>query len=259
MTGGCPTFSAGLSWTLPECDIHEAELFVAERRGVGGEPALRAVVEGPGYDGDPAIARDGRIAFTSTRDGDPELYLASAGGEAVSRITRSPGYDGGVRFSPDGARLVWQSERGAAAASGARVAPRALEIVMAGSAGQHPRAITRHGAFSIMPSFLPDSRRLLYASDWDDPRRRDQRPKGAPSPYGGDEVGAAHDFEIYLFDPEAPPTVSGDPPLERITFHPGFDGEAALSPDGRYLLFTSSRLSSGGGTNVFVARWVDDE
>ena len=47
--------------------------------------------------------------FTSTRDGDIELYTMKVDGSDVRRITRRIGYDGGAFFSPDGARLVWRA------------------------------------------------------------------------------------------------------------------------------------------------------
>lgn len=45
-------------------------------------------------DDEPAWSPDGRwLAFSSTRGGDPELYLARADGGAPTRVTRSPGLD----------------------------------------------------------------------------------------------------------------------------------------------------------------------
>src|SRR5690606_31812092 len=72
---------------------------------------IEGVAEAPGFDGEPFAAR-GAIVFTSTRDGDPELYRLVDG--AVTRITRRRGYDGGAVLSPDGGRLAWH----AAAAGG---------------------------------------------------------------------------------------------------------------------------------------------
>jgi len=249
----CPAFGGGLSWALPESDIIELAI------GYSAEPKVLA--KAAGYDGDPTVGRDGRLVFTSLRDGDPELYGLLRSG-TPARITQAPGYDGNPHFSPDGTRLVWQAERGESG-DGARapierggVSPHLLEIWRAGSDGQNARVVTRHAALSITPSFLPDSRRILYASDFDDARRKG----GAPQDVYEELPVPAHDFEIYLVDPDGPLTSGGGPRVERITYHPGFDGEAVVSPDGRYVAFTSGRHADRpGGTNVFIARWNDDE
>ena len=50
-----------------------------------------------------------RIVFTSTRDGDIELYTMNVDGTDVRRLTQRVGYDGGAFFSPDGSRIVWRA------------------------------------------------------------------------------------------------------------------------------------------------------
>jgi len=241
-TPPCSPFGSELRWTLPHCSIVSAEQ--------GAAP--RALVQSSAYDAELSATPDGsQLVFTSMRDGDPELYLAAGDGSGVTRITDAPGYDGSARFSPDGAKLVWQAERLAddsldlykeQLASG-QLMPRSLHIVLAGSRGQHPRVVAVGGRYNITPTFMPDSRRLLFASDIDDA-------PGADGP---------HNFELYLVDPDGPVTASGGPRLERITYFDGYDGSARLSPDGRHVVFTSSRLATKpGGTDLFIARWRAD-
>jgi Tol biopolymer transport system component len=41
-----------------------------------------------------------KIVFTSTRSGDPELYLMDIDGRNLKQLTNEIGYDGGPFFSP---------------------------------------------------------------------------------------------------------------------------------------------------------------
>jgi len=247
-----PSFS-GLRWTLPHCDIVTLSLSPATKTdGSKSRAPARVLVQSPTYDGDVDTSSDGQhLVFTSMRDGDPDLYVAAADGRGVKRITAAPGYDGGARFSPDGSKLTWHAERIGEDAVAAyqeqlaqgRVTPRSLQILQAGSEGQRARVVVAREGYNITPTFLPDSRRLLFASDYDDP---------------GSTPGQGRDFELYLVDPDGPVTATGAPRVERVTFHDGFDGNGQFSPDGRQLLFTSSRLSSQpGGTDLYLVRWLD--
>src|SRR3989441_6796797 len=52
-----------------------------------------------------------RIAFTSTRDGQPEIYVMDADGTNASRLTNSPGLDGDAAFTADGQAVAYHSLR----------------------------------------------------------------------------------------------------------------------------------------------------
>jgi len=49
---------------------------------------------------------DGRIVFTSMRDGNLDLYVSDADGGNGRQLTVRPGYDGGPFFSWDGRQIV---------------------------------------------------------------------------------------------------------------------------------------------------------
>jgi TolB protein len=234
--------SLGYTWALDEFDIYQAKADGSD---------LRLLIGGPGYDAETTMAFDGsRIVFTSTRDGDLDLYTAKPDGSDIRRITNTPGYDGGATFSPDSSRLVWRASRPTGAEldeykallAKHLVKPTALEIYVGGAEGQDPRPITRNGKANFAPAFLHDSRRVIFASNID----------ASPSP------GMAPNFDLYLVDPDAPPTTAGMPPVERVTFYDGFDSFPMFSPDGEHLVFASNREGSKPGeTNLFVARWAD--
>ena len=237
-----PDRSLGYTWALDEFDIFSAKPDGSDRR---------PLIVNPGYDAETTMAFDGsRLVFTSTRDGDIDLYTARPDGADIHRITSTPGYDGGATFSPDGSRLVWRASRPVGAElddyrkllAQRLVRPTALEIMVGGSEGQNARAVTKNGKANFAPAFLPDSRRVIFASNLD------------ASPMHG----VAPNFDLYVVDPEAPPNMTGMPSLERITFYDGFDSFPMFSPDGEYLVFASNRLGSvPGETNLFIARWVE--
>ena len=86
-------------------------------------------------------------------------------------------------------------------------------------------------AANFAPSWHPDGKRLIFASNVADQKGRD--------------------FDIYLVN------VDGTG-LERVTYNNTFDGFPMFSPDGRQIVFASNRLAKGEGeTNVFIADWVE--
>jgi TolB protein len=63
-------------------------------------------------DRDAAWSADGRqIAFTSTRDGNPEIYRMNADGTHQTRLTNNPADDGDPTFSRKGGRIAFTSTR----------------------------------------------------------------------------------------------------------------------------------------------------
>jgi len=60
----------------------------------------------------PAWAPDGtKLAFTSNRDGNPEIYVMNQDGSGIRRMTNSPSIDVSPTWSPTGNQLAWVSDR----------------------------------------------------------------------------------------------------------------------------------------------------
>ncbi len=87
-----PDRSSGYVWPIyPTYDIFAAD-------ADGGH--LTRLTDNDGYDAEGAIGPDGRIVFTSLRQGDLDLYTMDADGRNVRRLTDEPGYDGGAPERP---------------------------------------------------------------------------------------------------------------------------------------------------------------
>jgi TolB protein len=73
---------------------------------------VRRLTDHPKMDCWPAWSPDGkRIAFTSNRDGNYEIYLMNADGSGQRNLTQHPASDNFAAFSPDGRRLAFLSNR----------------------------------------------------------------------------------------------------------------------------------------------------
>ena len=92
-----------------------------------------------------------QIAFTSTRDGNPEIYVMDADGENQIRLTKHPEEDKMPSWSPDGKKIAFVSMRN----SGRN------QIYVMDSIGENIRRITE-GAFDLNPAWSPDGRTIAY-------------------------------------------------------------------------------------------------
>jgi Tol biopolymer transport system component len=227
-----PDRSQGYVWPL-----YDYQLFTARPDGTDVRPLAPA----PGsYNAEATISKDGWIVFTSTRDGDLDLYKMRLDGSGLVRLTSTPGYDGGAFFSADGKRIVYRASRPApgpelddyrALLAKKLVRPGHLEIWVMNADGTDQHQVTHVGAANFAPFFHPDGRRIIFASNVKDPR--------------------GPNFDLYLVNDDG----TG---LEQVTTYDGFDGFPMFSPDGRRLVFASNRNGKRPGeTNVFVADWVE--
>jgi uncharacterized protein YjdB len=134
------------------------ELYALERTNLA---ALRRVSADTGSAQEPAVSPDGsRIAFVSTRDGNPEIYVMNTDGSAWRRLTNDPAADGAPAFLADGETVVFQSAR-----VGNR--PQLFSVGVDGGALQQ---LTRDSA-SSSATVSPDGNTIAFLSarnrDWD--------------------------------------------------------------------------------------------
>lgn len=227
-----PDFSQGYVWAVyPTYDV-----FTADPDGSN----LKQLTKTPGYDAESTISRDGKkIVFTSMRDGDLDIYTMNPDGSNVKKLTTELGYDGGPFFSYDGKWIVYRAyhpvtekdqEDYKRLLKQYLIRPTTLDLWVMKTDGSGKKQVTHNNAANFGPYFFPDGKRIIFASNMDDPKGRN--------------------FDLYMVN------VDGTG-LERITFNPTFDGFPMFNTDGTKLVFASNRHDAKPGeTNVFIADWV---
>ena len=129
----------------------DANIAISNPDGTDLHPAL---ISSPGADRDPAFSLDGRqLAFTSTRDGNEEVYRSLVDGTQAVNLTLHPARDHDPDWGPDD-RIAFASDR----AGGSH-------IFVMGADGGGLRQLTAGPGWEQQPSWSPDGREIVYVSD----------------------------------------------------------------------------------------------
>jgi Tol biopolymer transport system component len=225
-----PDPSKGYVWRLDPYDIYTA-------RPDGSD--LRRLTNFGVYTAEGVVSPDGKkIVFTSLKDGDLDIYTMNVDGTDMRRLTTQPGYDGGPWWSPDGTKIVYRAWHPVDSAlvtyrqllAERLVRPNRMELWIMNADGSGQRQITKLGGANFGPSWTPDGKRLIFSSNYKQPR--------------------SGNFDLFLVSLDG----TG---LEQITTHESFDGFPMFSPNGKQLVWASNRNDAKAGeTNLFVADWV---
>ncbi|MBL0269407.1 MAG: PD40 domain-containing protein [Chitinophagaceae bacterium] len=213
------------------------DIFMADLNG----KIVKQLTHSKGYDAEATLSPDGKkMIYTSTKDEDIELYIMDLETGAEKRITHTLGYDGGAWFSPDGTKLIWRASRPKTDAEVKEykdllaenlVAPTNMEVWVSNADGSNARQITSYGQANWAPAYMPDSKRIIFASNHEYKR-------GFP-------------FNLYTINEDGTN-------LQKISRDKGFDAFPMFSPDGKRIIFCSNRNNGGTrDTNVFLADWVE--
>jgi Tol biopolymer transport system component len=213
------------------------DIFMADLDG----KIVKQLTTSKGYDAEATISPDGKsMLYTSDKDGDIDLYIMDLKTGKEKRITNTLGYDGGAWYSPDGTKIIWRASRPKTETEIKEykdllaenlVMPTNMEVFVANVDGSDARQITTFGQANWAPYFMPDSKRIIFASNHEYKR-------GFP-------------FNLY--------TINGDGSgLKKVSHDNGFDAFPMFSPDGKKLIFCSNRNNGGTrDTNVFIADWTE--
>lgn len=92
-----------------------------------------------------------KIAFTSNRDGNDEIYVIDADGTNLTRLTNNRGIDSGPAWSQDGTKLAFFSAR-----------DEGTGLCVMNADGTSPRVIPRTSSSTNPPTWSPDGTQLAY-------------------------------------------------------------------------------------------------
>ena len=163
----------------------------------------------------PAWSPSGReFAYSSSRTGDPEIWIADANGGSSRRVTSFRGPDVSPTFNPKtGAQIAW--------ISGRTGLPQLYVMETDGSGVQR----MTDGGYATSPSWSPNGQFLTFA--WD-------RKYGPGAPGGQD---------IYVMEIATKRWVQLTHDIGRCDF-------PSWSPDGRHIVFANSANGRAGDTRV---------
>jgi Tol biopolymer transport system component len=226
-----PDRSKGYVWAVyPSYDIYLA---------ADDGKIVQKLTDAPGYDAEATINwKTKKIVYTSMASGDLDLWTMNLDGSGKKQVTRDTGYDGGAFFSRDGKRLIWRANHPAGEAldryksllKDNLTTPMKMEIFIAYGGGNNPRQLTKFGCASFAPSFTPDGKKIIFASN--------------------KHACDGRKFELFLMNTDG----TG---VEQITNFGGFASFPEFSPNGRKLVFSSDKdAKSRYEFNIFTADWT---
>jgi len=243
LPGDCPPkpkTPAGARYVWP---LYPYDIFTATVDGSD----LKKITDNPKYDAEPVVSADGKqIVFGSQREGNFDVYIMNTDGSNIRRLTDHMGYNGGPWFSPDGTKIVWRAWYPETDAEKAQwkdsmennyILAFPLDLWIMNVDGSNKKLVLHNGATNFAPSWHPDGKQIIFASNRDD--------------WHADIKAYGHNFELYLIN------VDGTG-LERLTYNTVFDSFPMFSPDGKKLVWASNRNpQKPHKTDIFIADWME--
>ncbi len=222
--------------------------WVAGPLGVGSNAVASSTTTATSSGGTPAvsaaISASGRLAFSSGRDGNGDIYSVSADGTGETRLTTNPADDFDPTWSPDGTQIAFRTTRYGND-----------EIYVMDADGSNQRNLTNDPSGDWSPAWSPDGRTIAYATfafggafgggpytdiaviDVDGTGRTrltdahgeypDWSPDGTRIAFTSGRDGS---YDIWVMDADGGNQVN-------LTGNPAYESSAAWSPDGTNIVF----------------------
>lgn len=198
--------------------------------GIDGR-GLKRLTDAPGYDAEGSYSADGKqIVFTSSRDGDPDIYIMDADGSNVRQLVNAPGYDGGPFFSPDAKWVIFRSDR---------QKEHMLQIFAISVDGKTEVQLTNNlEHVNWCPYFHPNGKYFIWS--------------------GADYTTGRGTFHLFTMELTYPAGKLTGGKVTQITDSDRTDVLPVFSPDGRQLMWTSTRTADNS-SQLFIADWVREK
>jgi RHS repeat-associated protein len=184
----------------------------------------------------PPVPQSGnsKIAFTSNRDGWTQIYLMNSDGSGQARLTYSSGNDDYPRWSPNGAKILFQTDRNNPATG-------YMDIYVMNSDGSGQTRLTSDPSDDSAAMWSPDGTKIVFQS-----------------------FRNGLDYQCYVMNADGSNQIN-------LTNSTASDGEPSWSPNGTKIAFASDRdhpgtdsiyvMNSNGSSQTrltFSADTVDD-
>lgn len=162
----------------------------------------------------PSFSSDGKyMAFTSTKNGNPSIYMMRVGSNTTQQVTPANVIGEVPSFSPDGQRIAFSGNKDGS-----------FEIFTINIDGTDLKQLTFNNSTNDGPKYTPDGKYIVFSSDVNG-------------------TGTPKNRDLYMM------SASSGKRLKRITY--GMDNRfsRSLSPDGKRIVFSSTKDNVG---NLFI-------
>lgn len=156
---------------------------------------------------------NGKVAFTSNRDGNNDIHLMDIDGANPVNITNHPADDRKPAWSADGKKIAFQSDRNGGS----------YDIYVMNADGTQQTRLTTHSLNDHSPSWSPDGTKIAFV-------------RNLPLPDGSD---------IFVMNADGSQQTN-------ITQSPGHDFDPSWSPDGTKILFSTPSQENTGSIAVYT-------